>query len=185
MSVLRSMNSQVGRALFGVVLLSFSMTSACTTTGGGPTPINPGEPGAHGDQPEGWGEGDSRDELKARLTRLVEQQRVMATAAAASAGACEDICSLATSICGVQEKLCSIADEHPGEDEYQGLCREAKQECRAAQDDCIGCVEKHTKSGSTEGASASSEAATSTATEGGATEIAVEPAADTTPSSAD
>lgn len=172
MSVRSSMALQAGRVLLGAALLSLALTSACTTTGGGPTPVNPGEPGAHGDQPEGWGEGDSRDELRARLTRLVEQQRVMASAAAASAAACEDICSLATSICGVQEKLCSIADEHPGEDEYQGLCREAKQECRAAQDDCIGCVEKHTKTGGAEGASAPSEAVEAPATDGQAEEAA-------------
>ena len=160
------MTLHAARGLLGAALLSLSMTSACTTTGGGPTPINPGEPGAHGDQPsKGWGEGDSRDELKARLTRLVAQQRVMATAAAASAAACEDICSLATSICGVQEKLCSIADEHPGEDEYQGLCREAKQECRAAQEDCIGCVEKHTKTGGAEAASVSEDSAEAPATD--------------------
>jgi hypothetical protein len=109
--------------------------------------VAPGDSGEHAHQPEGWNEGDSRDELEARLRRLVEQQGAMKTAASANAGACEDICSLATSICGVQEKLCSIADRHPGEDEYQGLCREAKQECRAAQDDCITCVEKHAQPG--------------------------------------
>ena len=129
--------------------------SACTTgrAGEGPT-ITPGETGAHADQPEGWGEGDSRDELQLRLRKLVEQQRAMASAAGASPSTCEDICSLATSICGVQEKLCSIADKHPGEEAYQGLCREAKQECREAQDDCIRCVEQHAQTGGAQGASA-------------------------------
>ena len=126
------------------LLTCLVMASACTTgrVAEGPS-VTPGEPGEHAHQPEGWNEGDSRDELEARLRRLVEQEGAMKSAASASAGACEDICSLATSICGVQEKLCSIADRHPGEDEYQGLCREAKQECRAAQEDCIACVEKH------------------------------------------
>jgi hypothetical protein len=92
-----------------------------------------------------------------RLRKLVDQQRALSTAASANAGACEDICSLATSICGVQEKLCSIADKHPGEDEYQGLCREAKQECQAAQEDCIRCVEQHAQSGGAEESPATSD----------------------------
>ena len=56
-------------------------------------------------------------------------------------GACEDLCDLMSSICNVKSKLCTLADEHPGEEGYQGLCREAQHECREAEDSCIECTE--------------------------------------------
>jgi hypothetical protein len=58
-----------------------------------------------------------------------------------SFGACEDLCALASSICGVKEKLCEVADRHPGEEEYQSLCRKAELECSEAEDSCVACVE--------------------------------------------
>jgi hypothetical protein len=93
--------------------------------------------------PEGHAEGDSREELERRLRRLLADQAPIAAAATGDPEACEKLCSLSTSICGVQEKLCNIAAEHGGDDSYQQLCREAKLECRHAQESCISCVERH------------------------------------------
>ena len=55
---------------------------ACTTGQAGPTPaINPEEAGGHADQPEGWGEGDSRDERRwmtrqVRVTMRAQSNRI-------------------------------------------------------------------------------------------------------------
>jgi hypothetical protein len=99
------------------------------------------------DQPEGLAEGDSADELDARKDKLVEQLHGMRASATTDPRQCEDLCSLATSICGVAEKLCNIADDHVGNDHYQDLCREAKRECHEAQSDCVKCVESLAGSG--------------------------------------
>ena len=106
--------AQMTFAAFGLALVL--PASACTTTAGGTAPVIPPGEEARPDAPEGRGEGDSRDELEARMHKLVAEQQGRLEAAAGSAKACEDLCSLATSICGVREKLCSIADDHPGDD---------------------------------------------------------------------
>jgi len=80
-------------------------------------------------------------ELSGRLDALVGRERNLRPAAAADAGKCEELCELATSICSVQEKLCDLADDHPDDGAYQGLCREARNECREAQEGCVHCVE--------------------------------------------
>ena len=137
------------RALCVCALAAFS--GCVTQSSGGGLGVTPGD-GERLDTPEGRGEGQTRDELEARMRQLVSEQQGHLQAASTSPAVCEDLCSLATSICGVQEKLCVIADEHPGDDSYQGLCREAKRECKAAQDDCIGCVERHSGSAASTGA---------------------------------
>lgn len=129
------------------ICVAAGLAPACTTQSGtGTATVTPGED-ARPDAPEGRSEGDSRDELEARMHKLVAEQKARVEAASGSAAACEDLCSLATSICGVREKLCAIADEHPGDESYQALCREAKQECQAAQNDCVRCVERHATAG--------------------------------------
>jgi hypothetical protein len=114
---------------------------------GAPTVV-PGDDarGPRADNPEGAAVGDSRDELEIRLEALVREQETVAAAAATDALVCEDLCSLATSICGVREKLCVIADQHPTDDSYAHLCRRAKRQCSDAQEQCIGCVERHSAS---------------------------------------
>lgn len=91
-------------------------------------------------------EGDTVNELEARLRRLTGEQETLIPASSEDPAKCEDVCSLATSICGVKEKLCNLAEDHPGDADYQGLCREAKQECREAQDACVACVERNRSS---------------------------------------
>ena len=113
--------------------------------GEGPVLETPGGAGGAGVAPpeEGVAEGDSADELNARKQRLYVEFRALVEEGSNDPDTCERLCSLATSICGVQEKLCNIAEDHVGDDHYQSLCREAKRECRDAQDRCIDCVERH------------------------------------------
>lgn len=94
-----------------------------------------------GPEPEGFDEGDNIGDLETRLDRLSSEQASKASSSDASFGSCEDLCSLASSICTVKEKLCDVADRHPGEEEYQGLCRKAELECSEAEDSCVACVE--------------------------------------------
>ncbi len=117
--------------------------SACGPTAGGGGTVTPGGNNAvpDGPDPDGRDEGNNIGDLKARLDRLRTKQAEMASESEASFGVCEDLCSLASSICSVKEKLCDIADQHPGEEEYQGLCRKAELECGEAEDSCVACVE--------------------------------------------
>lgn len=105
--------------------------------------VNPttGDPVGAGPDPQGVTEGEGMAELSNRLDALVGRERNLRPAAAADAGKCEELCELATSICSVQAKLCDLADDHPDDGTYQGLCREARNECREAQESCVRCVE--------------------------------------------
>lgn len=108
------------------------------------TPTQAG-PGAEDAPPGEAHEGETASELAARLARLRARQRGFQAQAATDVAACENLCSLATSICGIQEKLCALADERPADDDYQRLCREAKVECQEAQAACVACVERHSE----------------------------------------
>jgi hypothetical protein len=110
-------------------------------TGGGT--VTPGTSGSGGSDPDPQGvtEGEGMGELRKRLGDLVDRERGLRPVATSDAGKCEELCELATSICSVQEKLCELADDHPDDDSYQGLCREARNECREAQESCVRCVE--------------------------------------------
>lgn len=127
-------------ATAGLLVVSSLAVSGCVNASTGPAVVTPGSEPAP-DQPQGLADGDSADELDARKDKLVESMRELRAAASSDPKQCEDLCSLATSICGVSEKLCNIADDHAGNDHYQDLCREAKRECREAQADCVACVE--------------------------------------------
>jgi len=94
-----------------------------------------------GSDPEGDEEGNDVGALRDRLERLSSEQDAKASGSDGSSGACEDLCSLASSICTVKEKLCEVADRHPGEEEYQGLCLKAELECSQAEGSCVACVE--------------------------------------------
>lgn len=128
------------RMILGAVLLTASCTQS--TAGGGGT-VTPGGNGNVRDaaEPEGDDEGNDVGALRERLERLSREQDQQVRASDGSFGACEDLCSLASSICTVKEKLCEVADRHPGEEEYQDLCRKAELECSEAEDSCVACVE--------------------------------------------
>ncbi len=125
--------------------LALASLVGCAAQGGSGS-VSMESPGnASPDQPMGRAEGESADDLDAQKDRLVQDYRAKVIRASTDAAACEQLCSLATSICGVQEKLCGIADDHPADDHYQDLCREAKRECSETQSSCIACVEANSK----------------------------------------
>lgn len=142
---------------FGMVLGVLMASSACQMGARGGGSATPGGNGAvsEGPDPEGPNEGDNIGDLKARLDRLRTEQAQMMSSSDGSFGVCEDLCSLASKICTVKEKLCEIADRHAGEDEYQGLCRKAVLECNEAEDSCVDCVEARESSEASEAAASS------------------------------
>lgn len=130
------------RELALAVLLA--LTAGCGPSGSTATPTGVGGGGAGVDSdPEGSNEGRGMAELAARLKLLVGRTDGIGAVAASDAGKCEDLCDLATSICTVQEKMRELCDAHPDDDAYAALCREAKNECREAQDACVRCVESN------------------------------------------
>ena len=78
-----------------------------------------------------------------RLEAFRTKKASIVTASTSDPAVCEELCSLASDICDVKEKLCDLADERPDDDQYQGLCREAKNECQEAQESCVRCVESN------------------------------------------
>jgi hypothetical protein len=126
--------------VLGVVLLA-----ACrpTASGGTVTPTGGGDAPDEGADPEGRDEGDNVGDLRARLQRLHVDHERLSSQQGGGFGQCEDLCDLATKICSVKESLCEIAEDHPGDDAYQGLCREAQHECREANESCVRCAEKN------------------------------------------
>jgi hypothetical protein len=130
----------LGASLAAVLLVG----SGCGPVASGGGTVAPGGNGnvRDGADPEGREEGDNNvDDLRVRLERLTREQDDRSSSSDGSFGACEDLCSLASSICTVKEKLCEVADRHPGEEEYQGLCRKADLECSESEDSCVACVE--------------------------------------------
>lgn len=126
--------------VLGVVTLA-----ACRTTASGGSTVTPtgGNDATHeGADPEGRDEGDNVGDLRARLQRLHVDHERLSSQEGGGFGQCEDLCDLATKICSVKESLCDIAADHPGDDAYQGLCREAQHECREAGESCVRCAEK-------------------------------------------
>ncbi|MBL4686305.1 MAG: hypothetical protein JKY37_17050 [Nannocystaceae bacterium] len=104
--------------------------------------VNPGlGSGTREVDPEGYDSGENIDTYRKQLETLREQRAEKTAVVEASFLVCEDLCTLMASICQVRAKLCALADEHPGEDNYQGLCREAQHECRETQNSCVACTQ--------------------------------------------
>ncbi|HEU4729106.1 MAG TPA: hypothetical protein VFT22_14475 [Kofleriaceae bacterium] len=53
---------------------------------------------------------------------------------------CSDACTLATSICDNQQKICDLAGKLAGDDWAAGKCESARASCQAAHDSCCSCV---------------------------------------------
>jgi hypothetical protein len=127
-----------------LALTAFAL--ACDVRSGGGTVIPTDDGVGTNIDPEGEFEGDSIDELKIRLDRLVGEQEQLISASSSDAAKCEELCELSRAICEVKTKMCEIADERVADDEYQNLCRQAKQRCQRASDSCVRCVQSHERS---------------------------------------
>ena len=58
----------------------------------------------------------------------------------ASTDKCTGACTLSTSICSNQQKICDLAKHLAGDDWAANKCESAKASCRAAHDSCCSCV---------------------------------------------
>jgi hypothetical protein len=113
---------------------------ACDQGSGGGTVV-PGGLGSDSQlEPEGEFEGESIDELLLRLNNLTEKREQLVDNSQ-DPTQCEELCELSRAICEVKDKMCEIADERVADDEYQNLCRDAKQRCEQASSSCVRCVQ--------------------------------------------
>jgi hypothetical protein len=53
---------------------------------------------------------------------------------------CTDVCTLSTSICNNQQKICDLAKQLPGDDWAANKCESARASCKAANELCCTCV---------------------------------------------
>lgn len=52
---------------------------------------------------------------------------------------CERICELTAATCDLESRICSLADEHAGEDRYASACARAGDRCDEASEACRAC----------------------------------------------
>jgi hypothetical protein len=123
--------------------LALPFVSGCdSASGGGTTPtVDPDKGGNVHAPTEGAPDDRSMGALRRRLEQFRAKKSSIMSASVSDPAVCEELCSLASDICDVKEKLCDLADERPDDEQYQGLCREAKNECQEAQESCVRCVE--------------------------------------------
>ena len=127
-----------------ICALAFVVLTGCASGSAAGT-VTPGHD-AHtprADSPSGEAMGGSADELHLQRRKLSADLMSTLAAAQTDVASCESACDLSVSICTIAERLCDIADGHAGSDYYQRLCREAKQDCRNAQEVCANCAEQH------------------------------------------
>lgn len=93
--------------------------------------------------PKGQPDDNSMGGLRKRLEGFRAKKASIVSASTSDPAVCEELCKLASDICEVQVKLCDLADDRPDDEQYQGLCREAKNECHEAQESCVRCVESN------------------------------------------
>jgi hypothetical protein len=58
----------------------------------------------------------------------------------AASDRCSDACTISTSICGNQQKICELAQQLDGDDWAANKCASARASCKAAHDSCCSCV---------------------------------------------
>jgi hypothetical protein len=52
---------------------------------------------------------------------------------------CTNICALADAVCGLEARICSLANKHSEEADYRALCVRAGQDCERAAVACDAC----------------------------------------------
>jgi hypothetical protein len=58
----------------------------------------------------------------------------------ATSDRCTEACSLSTSICRNQQRICDLAGQLPGDDWAANKCESARASCKAAHESCCSCV---------------------------------------------
>jgi hypothetical protein len=129
------------QALVCLIAVGLVCSVACDAGSSGNTVVPSGQGGDSELEPEGEFEGESIDELLLRLNKLSGQREQLVTSSSQDPQQCEELCELSRAICEVKDKMCEIADERVADDEYQNLCRVAKQRCEQASNSCVRCVQ--------------------------------------------
>ena len=52
---------------------------------------------------------------------------------------CDELCELSEIACGLQERICSLADSHVGDPRYEDACWRARDQCDRSSDACNEC----------------------------------------------
>ena len=123
-------------------LLLWATAGCGPTAGTGATPDDANRPTVELPS-EGQPDDNSMGGLRKKLEKFRAKKASIVSASVQDSAVCEELCKLASDICEVQEKLCDLAEDRPGDEQYQGLCREAKHECQEAQESCVRCVESN------------------------------------------
>jgi hypothetical protein len=63
-----------------------------------------------------------------------------ATCHPAASDRCSDACTISTSICSNQDKICALAQQLAGDDWAANKCASARASCQAAHDSCCSCM---------------------------------------------
>jgi hypothetical protein len=58
----------------------------------------------------------------------------------AAAQRCTDLCTISTSICNNQQKICDLAKQLPGDDWAANKCESARASCKASNESCCTCL---------------------------------------------
>jgi hypothetical protein len=58
----------------------------------------------------------------------------------AASDKCTDVCTISTSICGNQQRICELAQQLAGDDWAANKCAAARASCQAAHDSCCSCL---------------------------------------------
>ena len=53
---------------------------------------------------------------------------------------CTDVCTLSTSICSNQQKICDLAKQLPGDDWAANKCESARASCKVSNENCCTCL---------------------------------------------
>jgi hypothetical protein len=126
-----------------LTLVLLALTLGCDgERGGGGTVVPQGGGTDSGLRPSGDPEGESMAELDLRLDKLTSERANLTSLGADDPSKCEALCELSRAICEIKTKMCSIAEDQATDNDYQDLCRKAKQRCSDASDSCTRCVER-------------------------------------------
>lgn len=82
------------------------------------------------------GEAPAADAAPAPPTRAAAKRRSRGPAK----DRCERICTIAEATCGLSDRICELAQRHPGDERYRNACARAEQDCEVASHACRDCA---------------------------------------------
>lgn len=87
---------------------------------------------------------DSKGKEHPRRTTTTPTSRTPTTGPKKAEGArdedpCARICTIATTVCGLRDRICALAEEHTDEARYAAACKRARNDCTRATEACDDC----------------------------------------------